>query len=729
MASQVPYSPIPSVAPTGASTPYRSSEGVSGDAFGGGVASALSNLGRVAEKAGDEIFARANAMQELNQQAEASKATAEYQMRLGEMQASFQTTLGKNSVDGLPVFIKDTEDVRGEVGKSLSSDYARKLFDAETRNTRSRSIFSAAGHAATQNKQYILGASDARIEAAGNSALLNPQDESQFRADLSTVQGEIAQKAAIGGWSPEKEQEETNTAVSKLWVQRIQGMAKEQPFTAGKQLDKAIKEGHIQGEDIGKITDYVNKQRYTVGSRQISQEVNAGAGNTYGSKVIDIKQAQQAISFVETGSLGGNYNALGVEVFGKDGRSRGRALGRYQVMPENLPAWLAESGLPPMTPQEFLKSPDAQDQLFNTIFGRDMKKHGSFNEALSLWFTGDKVAAAQARNATDGKTTINGYLAKANGALAQTSGLPEKVALGKARAAELAPEDPMLADYVEQRIVTDSNRQKTIQRDEEFGNRQTVESGLMGGNEKGSIPTSVEELKAISPETEAAWNAMKPSDQRRYMGVLAKNAKGDTSWTDDKLRDYQRLRGMAQADPAGFLDQDVVEMDLPLSARKELISLQTKLKGQAEGDPRVTRALQILGPDLQAAGINRDKANRDDYFAFVGSLADALEQHQAETKKQPTPEEVKKIGSQLMLKMHGSGWFGTDIGANRMYQLPVPTDLSQKIKDAATAQGLPEPTDAQIQREYTRQQYQKLYAKPAKTSDATPSGPKVPISR
>lgn len=713
MASSIPYDPTPSVAPSAPPTPYRS-ENVPAGAFGQGIAEATQHLGSVMQKSGDELWQRAIAMQQLAQQSEANTAVANYQIELGKAHAGFQSTEGKNAVDQFPNYIESTEKLRTDIGAGLSSDYARKLYDSETRSTRGRSIFNAAGHAATENKRFALGASKARIDAAGNAALSEPTDESEFQSGLKTANDEVEQQAALQGWSPEQKEQALTNETSKLWVQRIQGLSKQQPFTAQKLLDKAVADGSIKGEAIGKITDYVNKQTYTVGARQLSNEVLSGNNLSFGSKPVDIKQAQVAIGGYESG---GNYNAVG-----PTHATMGRALGKYQVMEANLPEWLAKSNLPVMTPAEFLKSPSAQDQVFNTIFGGYMKDKGSFNEAASMWFSGKTMAEAGGRKDVNG-TTVPSYLANTNAILARTVSLSDKVAAGKARALEASPNDPMLGDYVEQRIIADSNRDAAVKRDDEFRNRQQVESVLVSGGQDGKIPTSPEELKAASPEAEAAWNAMQPSDQRKYMKVLAQNAKGDTAWTDDKLRDYSRIKGMAQADPAEFLAQDVVSMDLPISARKELVNLQSKLKGKAEGDPRVTQALGILKPDLQSAGITTK--DKDTYYQFVGALQDALETYQADNKKAPNADEVRKIGSRLLQTVPGSGYFGSSWGASQMYQLPVPDDAAKIIKDDPSwAQLGITPTDEQVRRIYSRSQYNKLYG--GKATPAKQAGPQAP---
>ena len=75
---------------------------------------------------------------------------------------------------------------------------------------------------------------------------------------------------------------------------------------------------------------------------------------------------------------GGNYHAV---------NSSSGALGRWQVMPANLPEWLRESGLPAMSPEQYLNDPKAQDKLALTILGGDYDRYGA-RGAAAVWYSG-----------------------------------------------------------------------------------------------------------------------------------------------------------------------------------------------------------------------------------------------------------------------------------------------------------------------------------------------------
>lgn len=140
-----------------------------------------------------------------------------------------------------------------------------------------------------------------------------------------------------------------------------------------------------------------------------------------GQGMPSLDAAAHAIGAVESGGSKNPYAEVGPPT-----RSGDVALGRWQVMSRNLPAFLKQAGLPQMSAADFLRDPQAQRQVFDTVFGGYMQKYGNFNDAASAWFSGRPMAAAG--NSSDGYTTVPQYIAAANRALpggagTQTAGL------------------------------------------------------------------------------------------------------------------------------------------------------------------------------------------------------------------------------------------------------------------------------------------------------------------
>ncbi|MGV0818860.1 phage minor head protein [Martelella sp. AMO21009] len=126
---------------------------------------------------------------------------------------------------------------------------------------------------------------------------------------------------------------------------------------------------------------------------------------------------REAIAAIESG---GRYGALGPVTASGD-----RAYGRYQVMGANVGPWTEQALGYAMTPSSFLTSPQAQDAVFDKIFGGYLSRYGNANDAASTWFTGRPLS--QGASAADILgTTGASYVQKFNTALSQltdTTGL------------------------------------------------------------------------------------------------------------------------------------------------------------------------------------------------------------------------------------------------------------------------------------------------------------------
>lgn len=134
----------------------------------------------------------------------------------------------------------------------------------------------------------------------------------------------------------------------------------------------------------------------------------------------------RGISDIESG---GRYDALGPMLRG--GR---QALGKYQIMEENLPEWGRAAIGRPVTRDEFLKSPEIQDAIFNHRFGQYVKKYGP-SGASRAWFAGEGgMNNSNARDALG--TTVSAYENKFNRAMGIPQADRQKLAFMSQRASE-----------------------------------------------------------------------------------------------------------------------------------------------------------------------------------------------------------------------------------------------------------------------------------------------------
>jgi len=269
--AQIPYSPVPSVAPSEAATPgFRLN--VPEGAFGGGVAAATQELGTRVSAVGNELFGRAIALQQLNNESEAREADAQYMMKAGELHANYQSLEGKARVDAFPKYSQDLQDLRTQIRGGLSNSMAQKMYDASSLSTMGRSIFNGAGAAASANKEWAHGAVTAQHDLIVKGVYDDPNNESAFRQAIDNNHKTAATRAALtaGGASPERVELITKQGDSTIAANRILGMARNQPYQASQLLKQYKDEGLLFGKDAEVVQNKVESLTQTVGADAIA---------------------------------------------------------------------------------------------------------------------------------------------------------------------------------------------------------------------------------------------------------------------------------------------------------------------------------------------------------------------------------------------------------------------------------------------------------------------------
>ena len=272
--AQVPYSPVPQVAPQDSPTPRMREDSPVG-AFGGQVASAVENLGAVTERAGNELFGRAVALQQLNNETEAREADAQYMIQAGGIHAQFNALQGQERVAAYPKYAQDLQDLRLKLRGGLSNQMAQKMYDSSSLSTMGRSIFNGAGAAASAQKEAALGAASAKTDLLTKSTFDDPNDEGAFRSAIDDVKQTATLKAATtpGGASAERVELLTRQGISTVASNRILGMARNQPAQAAALLDQYKKEGLLFGKDYEVVSNKVQSLTQTVGTNIIANQV------------------------------------------------------------------------------------------------------------------------------------------------------------------------------------------------------------------------------------------------------------------------------------------------------------------------------------------------------------------------------------------------------------------------------------------------------------------------
>lgn len=269
--ARVPYSPVPEIAVQGTAARGPNVQAPL-SAFGGATAEALSTLGQTLERSGNELFGRAIALQNLNNDTEAREADSKYMVAAGQLHAEYNALQGKDRVDAFPKYQKDLQDARVAIRSTLSNPMAQKMYDGSSLSTMGRSIFNGAGAAAAANKEWTINTTKAQLELDVKTIEDNPADPALFAQKLKRIQNSARNLAAQQGLGQGPQEDAlVRRATSKAWAQRITGLSRTAPFEAAKMLDE--NKTQLTSDDYLRVDNAVRAQGRATGSVNIANEV------------------------------------------------------------------------------------------------------------------------------------------------------------------------------------------------------------------------------------------------------------------------------------------------------------------------------------------------------------------------------------------------------------------------------------------------------------------------
>lgn len=253
--AQVPYSPVPSQAVSGAGISEVHTNVASG-AFGGDVAQAISGVGKAVEGAGDHIYERAIWLQNQQNQADARQAAADYTIAAGGLAAKYNALEGENAVKAYDKYTQDLKDLRAQHANTLDAPMARRMFDNESLGTLSHAIFNGASHSAGQQKAYIIGSMKADTQSLYEQTGQNPQDEILYEKNLKKVANTARQEALLHG-QPDAAENNAHGAQSGLAVTRIQAISQDNALEGRRVFEENRK--YLTKDALLQMDDYTQK--------------------------------------------------------------------------------------------------------------------------------------------------------------------------------------------------------------------------------------------------------------------------------------------------------------------------------------------------------------------------------------------------------------------------------------------------------------------------------------
>ncbi len=639
---QVPYRPYAEVTPQGGDTPFQSAAGATPDAFGAQVGQAEQGLGQQIQHFGDVISKHAVTFAERDNQAAATDLYTQASIEVGNLDAKFGSLEGKARADALPEYQKGILDIQEKYRNLAGNVDVQHQFDNDFKRRAAYSIVDESKKAAIAFKQYTNKSQAARITLADQDAAASARDDGRFQLALGEVNASVDALGRENNWGPDEKEVFRRKQIDGLYETRFKAMAITDPFRAKEQYEKS--KDQISGPAQIKIEQDINNGIVKAGSRLDAQAI-------WNKTPPVMEAAKRAISGIESGSPEGNYTTVSAP--SKDGD---QAYGRYQVMGKNIPAWTEQYYGKKLTPQEFLKNPEAQEAVFEGEFGRLMDKYGP-NGAARAWFAGE--GGMNNLGATDvyGRLTVKAYgdtFSKAFGnpiAEAGADRLQGALAEAKTYADKRFPDDPGFAALYEDTLTTrlkalySTDRQ--VRQEQRLGRQTAVMTELIPKPD-GSRVTAIEQL---SPQAQQAYFDMEPDQKRRVLRQIDSNAKADVPLTPDRFNKFQEIMGQAITDPDKFLDVIPGEHDLPRTLQGQIFNKQRQMQGKLADTSKINSALRTVAPMLNDAGIyssRTDTQKNASYNQFVGAFDAKLKEYEDQHKKFPTEEEQRKIASGLL---------------------------------------------------------------------------------
>ena len=695
--AQVPYSPVPDVTSTYAPTPEIHLN-TPDAAFGGAVGAALSHLGQVTDKASDEIFARAQAMQALNNETQAREKMIDFTTQSDKLTADFKTKLNQDAGPAAyDQYQKDILTLRDQARKGLTNPDSQKMFDAQAGSQTTNALKWGAFHSAEQLKQYASTSNKMAIESNRNQILANPQDEALYNTKMSDIADHATNDGHLHGLNDDQIKLEIQKEQSAATKDRIQGFLNNGDVTSARRALDDHKD-KLVGPDAGLIQKQVNSYENIHGSRQVVDGLKDGSSLGMGTGIVPIERARDAIGSVESSN---NYDLFHGKFVHQGGALKGQedeALGRYGILQSNLPRWLKAAGLPNMTPQEFVANHDAQDKVFDTQYGAMMKTHGSFNGAADEWLGPGKAD-------TNG-TTHSAYLAKANVALYAKAPLADRLTSAQEQGKKLSPDNVELPDHIESHVVAETSLEQREKRLAADTDQYNINNAIQEQFGKG--PLTVDALRA-NEGFRKVYDAMAPNDQNDLRNSLARRAKTDYNTDPERDSNFDRLHGLAWVDPEEFRRADLGKENLNAPQMSKLLGLQKQVLGSGGTlkDPAMQYVVanQSIKDIAYNGGIDTEGKDKTEWHKFVGAVSQDILFARAEGKNL-TPKDIEEIAKKAALPREGTGFWG--FGQSKEYQIPlhsVPENEQARMRQSFERQGNHNPSDQEMTRLYAKKLY------------------------
>jgi len=239
----------------------------------GAVAHAFDNLGSQMEKTGNQLWERAQGLQELQNQNALSKAELEFDKYVAVKKSQFENNKGEAATeDTYKAYVKDLEDQAKKLGEKLPPRTLEQ-FNKSTMNQIGRAGIAAAGHVATEIRGVTVKTSEARINQFKDELSKN-RDLSRNQEIIERIEKEVhGTLAPTLGWSKTLADEAVRKHVGEGYIGQLLDLSRTDPWQALKILEHPENRGLWDDKQYLAVKGHIMQEMTRIGSRNIGNDV------------------------------------------------------------------------------------------------------------------------------------------------------------------------------------------------------------------------------------------------------------------------------------------------------------------------------------------------------------------------------------------------------------------------------------------------------------------------
>jgi hypothetical protein len=289
-------------------------------AFGGATAGAITHMGEVVQGAGKELFDRAYAMQELNEQVKADSASADTMDKMTDRYLQYDQLRGQERIDGSKQYQDDLDKIRNDGAQGLTSPYAKMAYLRDTRRTQSMMVWHGGMLARQGMDEAEKQGSLAKIDSLGNTlATLNVTDGPNFNNTVDAIKQAAANHVHdLSGFAPGTPDNNNLSApyLSKQIAKVAVSRSNADPADGKAFFEKMKSSGMLSPEDGDIIQGRIESAVLNKTAAKIAHTVNVDATDDTKPKDIDAAaRAAAAKADPGNGELADNASQRGLTLW------------------------------------------------------------------------------------------------------------------------------------------------------------------------------------------------------------------------------------------------------------------------------------------------------------------------------------------------------------------------------------------------------------------------------